>query len=84
MMGENDNDEVGFFKASLIELDESNETDEERLQRARAMPAMDENGCKESAASKEPSSNTAGRPILVVGRVNCLVGNMRFQIASHP
>ena len=45
---------------------------------------MDENGCEEFFASKESSSNTAGRPILVVGSVYCLVANMGHQIASRP
>ena len=63
-LGENDNDETSSFKATSIEPDEGNETDEERLQRALVM-SMNENCCEEFAASKESSSNPAGRPILV-------------------
>ena len=84
MMDGNYIDEIGSIKATSIKPDEGNETDEERLQRALAMSTMDENGCKEFVASKEYSSNTAGRPILVVGSVYCLVANMRGQIASRP
>ena len=84
LMGENDNDEIGSFKAMPIEPDEGNETDEDQLQRALAMSMKDENGCEEFLNSKESSSKTTGRPILVVGSVYCLVANMRRQIASRP
>ena len=43
---ENGNDEVGSFKATLIEPGGGNEMDEERLQRALAMSMMNENNCK--------------------------------------
>ena len=36
-----------------VELDEGNETDAERPQRALAMPMMDEDDCEELVASKE-------------------------------
>ena len=84
MMDGNYIDEIGSIKATSIEPDGGNETDEERLQRALVMSTMDENGCEEFVASKDPSSNRAGRPILVVGSVYCLVANLRRQIASRP
>ena len=84
MMNGNDNDGIGSFKATTFEPDVGNETDEERLQGAIAMSMMDGNGCEEFVASKERSSNTAGRPILIAGSVYCLVANMRRQIASRP
>ena len=83
-MSGNDSDEIGSFKATLIEPDEGSETDEERLQRALAMSMADKNGCEEFVASKELSPITASRPILVVGSVYCLVANMRRQITSCP
>ena len=52
MMDGNDNDDIGSFKATSIEPDEGNETDEERLERALAMSMMDEIGCEEIIASK--------------------------------
>ena len=84
MIGENDNDEIGSVNGMPVEPDEGNEIDEERLQRALTMSMMDENGCEEYVTAKDPSSNTAGRLILVVSSVYCLVANMRCQIASRP
>ena len=84
MMDGHDSDDIGSVNDTSIEPDGGNETDEERLQRALAMSMTDENGCESFVASKESSSNTAGRPILVVSSVYCLVINMRRQIASRP
>ena len=48
------------------------------------MSMMDENRCEKLVSAKESSSNLAGRQILVVGSVYCLVANMRRQIAGLP
>ena len=42
-MNGNDSDEICSFMATSIELDEGNETNQERLQRALAMSMMDGN-----------------------------------------
>ena len=76
MMDENGSHEIGSSKATSIEPDEGNETDEERLQYKPAMPIINENVCEGSLASKDSSSNTADRPILAVGSVYCLVAYM--------
>ena len=83
MMDGNDNNEIGSFQDTSIEPDEGNETDEERLQRALEMSMMNENGCEEMVASREYSSNVAGRLILFVGSFYCWAANGCHQIASR-
>ena len=83
MMDGNDNDEIGSFQDTSIEPDEGNEINEERLQRALDMSMMNENSCEETVASREYSSNIAGRPILFVGSFYCWVANGCRQITSR-